>query len=224
MTGQLTLDFQAGSRDIRHAWHAVFRGRAPRRRGGPQVSVREVFVVEFPCGAFRVSRTREGAKEIGDQIAANQVCCERGHDSWEVWRFVSDRCTVGSRRARSACDAETTGARVACAEQAARRRCRATRSPETSFSVRVMREETTMQDEATDIEIATGLAHAPSPFLVRVLARLSRSEAATMLQAVQAWADETLTVKAKVTRVREKRGGHRQPELHDRHRGGAPRR
>ena len=62
--------------------------------GQVATTLREVFVVEFPCGAFRVSRTREGAKEIGDQIAANQVCCERGHDSWEVWRFVSDRCTA----------------------------------------------------------------------------------------------------------------------------------
>jgi hypothetical protein len=57
-------------------------------------TLREVFVVEFPCGAFRMARTRKGAQQVGDQVAADRTCCAKGHDSWEVWRFVPDACVA----------------------------------------------------------------------------------------------------------------------------------
>jgi hypothetical protein len=62
-------------------------------------TLREVFVVEFPCGAFRMARTRKGAQQVGDQVAADRTCCAKGHDSWEVRRVpaVRHRATRSER-------------------------------------------------------------------------------------------------------------------------------
>lgn len=44
----------------------------------------EVFLVVFPCGAYRCCRTRDGAEREGNLLANDRACCERGHDSFEV--------------------------------------------------------------------------------------------------------------------------------------------
>jgi len=44
----------------------------------------ELFLLIFPCGAYRCVRTREGAVSVGQRMANDRVCCERGHDSFEV--------------------------------------------------------------------------------------------------------------------------------------------
>lgn len=44
----------------------------------------ELFLLLFPCGAYRCCRTRDGAKEEGQRMAEGRTCCERGHSSWEV--------------------------------------------------------------------------------------------------------------------------------------------
>jgi len=45
---------------------------------------REVFLLVFPCGAYRCCRTRDGATSTGNAMALDRTCCERGHDSYEV--------------------------------------------------------------------------------------------------------------------------------------------
>ena len=48
---------------------------------------KDLFVVIFPCGAYRCCRTRDGATSTGNEIAKDGTCCNRGHDSYEVHTY-----------------------------------------------------------------------------------------------------------------------------------------
>lgn len=59
--------------------------RADREKKPPP----ELYVVIFPCGAYRCCRTRDGAVQEGRRIADGRTCCERGHGSFEVHTYRS---------------------------------------------------------------------------------------------------------------------------------------
>jgi hypothetical protein len=65
---------------------------APRRWPGIQT----VYVLEFPCGAFRTFRSRLAAVSRGDVIADERTCCAHGHDTYRVVKF--DRGQVCEER------------------------------------------------------------------------------------------------------------------------------
>jgi hypothetical protein len=48
----------------------------------------EIFVTVFPCGAFRAVRTEQAAISTGAAMAAERVCCGKGHDTFQVFVYV----------------------------------------------------------------------------------------------------------------------------------------
>lgn len=52
--------------------------------------IKELFVVIFPCGSFRASRTETGAWHVGGATAKERTCCAKGHSTFRVehWQPV----------------------------------------------------------------------------------------------------------------------------------------
>lgn len=61
----------------------------------------ELWITEFPCGAFRVARTQMGAEQSGQMVVTERSCCNRGHSTFEVVRFSRVQ-VVASHDARRA--------------------------------------------------------------------------------------------------------------------------
>ena len=57
----------------------------------------ELFVVVFPCGAFRTCRTQDAAEHEGLVITSELSCCRQGHRSFEIWRYdAAERLGAGA--------------------------------------------------------------------------------------------------------------------------------
>jgi hypothetical protein len=48
----------------------------------------ELYVIEFPCGAFRCLRTYDVAVDLATVMAKEQSCCLKGHSTFEVYVFA----------------------------------------------------------------------------------------------------------------------------------------
>jgi hypothetical protein len=48
----------------------------------------ELYVVTFPCGAFRAVRTMLGAQRIAQETIKDGTCCPRGHTGYVIEKWL----------------------------------------------------------------------------------------------------------------------------------------